>query len=108
MILHMLRKSDIIWVDFGEVLNAVGHEQAKTRPCIVIKDFNRLQMAIVLPLSTKEKSYYTVVKIDKIETGMSLDSYALCHQLRTISYNRIKGKTGTLYLRELFLRLREF
>ena len=102
MIRHLLKQADIIWVDFGEVKDAVGHEQAKTRPCIVIKDFNKLQMAIVLPLSTKEKSFYKVVKIEKVETGLSVDSYALCHQLRTISYDRIKGKSGTLSQRAFF------
>lgn len=92
-----LKKGDIVWVDLGEVAAAVGHEQALQRPCIVLKDFVRFQLAIVIPLTTSSaQSYYTIVKIEKTETGMKDDSNALCHQLRTISHDRITGKAGTL------------
>jgi mRNA interferase MazF len=99
MMRHLLKKADIIWVDLGELENVVGHEQAKTRPCVVIKEFNGAQLALVLPLTTTERSHYTIVKLDKSETGMDQDSYALCQQLRTISCERIKSKSGTISVR---------
>lgn len=96
---HILKKSEIIWVDLGEVQDVVGHETAKTRPCIVIKEFNGPQLALIIPLTTTERDHYTVVKLDKLETGMDQDSFALCQQLRTISCERIKGKSGMISTR---------
>ncbi|MEJ0057561.1 MAG: type II toxin-antitoxin system PemK/MazF family toxin [Bacteroidota bacterium] len=92
----MLKKGEIVWVDLGEVTEVAGHEQALRRPCIILKDFNRFHLTIVIPLTTSPNSYYTIVRIDKTDTGMNRDSYALCHQLRTISHHRIDGKAGIL------------
>ena len=96
MIQTNFKKGDIVWVDLGPISNSVGHEQALKRPCIVIKDFPSLGMSTVLPLTSKAKAFYSVVKIEKSDTGMTSDSYALCHQLRAISHSRIKNKQAAL------------
>ena len=88
----------IIYIDLGMPPDAVkGHEQAKNRPCMVVKHFEKLQLVTVLPISgnAPSSSMYTVVKILAGEGSLSKDSFVLCHQLRTISTERIDGIVGT-------------
>jgi mRNA interferase MazF len=75
-----------------------GHEQSLIRPCLVIKGFDFLEMAIVIPFSRKhpKHSLYTIVEVRKGDGGLTEDSYALCHQVRSISYKRIKSTKGYL------------
>jgi len=92
-------KGEIINVNLGIPPTEVkGHEQGLERPCIIIKSFNNLQLAIIVPLTTKETKYslYTIVKIAKGTAGLTADSYALCHQIRTISFDRIISKRAKL------------
>jgi mRNA interferase MazF len=96
-----VRKGDIVWIDLGDIQEVKGHEQAKLRPCVVIRSFEKLELLVIVPLTTKGKSYYTIVEINKSENGLSEDSFALCHQIRSISYERIKRKQGTLSERDL-------
>lgn len=94
----------IINVDLGEPpLEVKGHEQGYERPCVIIKIFPELKLAIVLPCTTKEPKYshYTVVKLLKSTAGLSQDSYVLCHQIRTISYDRVLGARGILDAKNL-------
>ena len=97
-------KGDIIYVNLGNPPNEVkGHEQAKERPCVVIKSFNNLELAIIIPLTTKEAKYslFTIVKILKGKAGLTADSYALCHQIRTISFDRIISKSAKLDTKDI-------
>lgn len=92
-------KGDIVDVNLGTPPNEVkGHEQGLYRPCIIIKSFNNLELAVIIPLTTKEAKYslFTIVKIHKGIAGLNADSYALCHQIRTISFDRIAKKRSRL------------
>ncbi|MBO0935092.1 type II toxin-antitoxin system PemK/MazF family toxin [Fibrella sp. HMF5335] len=92
-------KGQIINVNLGNPPEEVkGHEQGLERPCVIIKSFDNLNLAVVVPLTTKEPKYslFTTVKIIKKTAGLTADSYALCHQIRTISFDRIVGKRGKL------------
>jgi mRNA interferase MazF len=92
-------KGDIINVNLGVPPQEIkGHEQAKQRPCIVVKAFNNLELVVVVPLTTKDPKYsiFTIVKILKSKAGLRADSYALCHQIRTISFDRIVDKLSKL------------
>lgn len=94
-----LNKGEIIDVNLGHPPKEIkGHEQGFVRPCVIIKAFNNLGLAIVLPLTSKEPRYalFTIVKISKGTAGLTVDSYVLCHQIRTISYDRIIGKRAKL------------
>lgn len=94
-----LFKGEVINVNLGAPPKEVkGHEQGFERPCVVIKAFNFLELAIVVPLTTKEPKYslYTIVKISKGSGALTADSYALCHQIRTVSYDRILSKREKL------------
>lgn len=91
-------------VDLGVPPKEVkGHEQGFDRPCIVIKAFPQLELAIVIPCTSKEPKFsqYTVVKLPAGSGGLTADSYALCHQIRTISYDRIKSKRGKLDTKDI-------
>jgi mRNA interferase MazF len=92
-------KEDVIDVHLGNPPQEVkGHEQALLRPCVVIKSFNNLGLAVIVPLTTSEPRYglFTIVKIAKGQGGLTEDSFALCHQIRTISFDRILSKRGML------------
>ena len=93
------QKGDIISVDLGTPpIESKGHEQAFTRPCVVLKSFNHLKLLIVIPFTTKNPSYnsYTVVKVLKGSGGLTTDSFALCHQIKTISIERVVKRIGRL------------
>jgi mRNA interferase MazF len=97
-------KGEIINVNLGIPPKEIkGHEQGFERPCIIIKSFNNLDLAIVVPLTTKEAKYslFTIVKILKGTAGLSADSYALCHQIRTISFDRIISKRAKLDTKDI-------
>jgi|GEM_PF-797603 len=96
---RIFSKGDIIDVNLGSPPEEIkGHEQGFRRPCVVIKSFNNLGLSIVIPLTTKEAKYslFTIVKITRGTAGLTADSYALCHQIRTISIDRIESKRGKL------------
>ena len=63
----------------------------------------RFLLAIILPCSSKEPTYnhYTVVKMLKGAGGLSKDSYVLCHQIRTISFDRVLKNIGILDLKNM-------
>src|SRR4051794_11614883 len=94
---------DICLIDLGTPPTAIkGHEQALTRPCVILKDFAYLKLFIIIPITsqTPKFSHYTIVFLVKGIGGLTKDSYALCHQIRTVSSDRIIKKIGILPERE--------
>jgi mRNA interferase MazF len=92
-------KGDIVNVNLGTPPQEIkGHEQGFERPCVIIKAFNNLRLAIVVPLTSKEAKYslFTIVKITAGTAGLTADSYALCHQIRTVAFDRIMSNRGRL------------
>ncbi len=91
---------DVVYVDLGTVLNEVlGHEQAGNRPCIIIKPLDELKLAIIVPCTSKAhklRGHYSVVEIEQDAGNLGETSYALCHQIRTISTDRIRNTIGHL------------
>ncbi len=60
------------FVDLGTPPKEVkGHEQGYDRPCIVIRSFPQLELAIVTPCTSEEPKYnhYTIVKLSKVQMG---------------------------------------
>ncbi len=101
-------KGEIIDVDLGQPpKEIVGHEQGYSRPCIVINSFNRLGLAIVVPLTSKKPEYalFSIVKLLKGSAGLPKDSFVLCHQIRTISIDRVISRRGKLEKKD-FLKIR--
>src|ERR1700674_777890 len=80
----------------------VGHEQGRSRPCVVVQNDvgNRFSSTtIVVPL-TAASQIRTVspiyVRVKKGEGGATKDSYILCDQIRTVDQQRFRTVFGTL------------
>ena len=96
-------RTQIVMVDLGESPNQiVGHEQANQRPCLIIQTLDFSKLAVVIPFTSKQPNslIYSIVKIQKNTGGLTLDSFALCHQIRSVSFHRIVGTVGNLPERE--------
>jgi mRNA interferase MazF len=92
-------RSEILLIDLGVVPNqVVGHEQANRRPCLVIQTLDYSDLAVVIPFTsvTLSPQIYSIVKVNKNLGGLTSDSYALCHQIRSVSYKRIVKYMGIL------------
>ena len=80
----------------------VGHEQGRSRPCVVIQndDGNRFaSTTIVIPLTDAahlRAPSPIYVRIQKGDGGTTKDSYALCDQIRTVDQRRFRTVFGTL------------
>ncbi len=99
------KKGDIIDIDLGKPPEEIkGHEQGFVRPCVVIKAFMPLGLIIIVPCTKTSPKYnlYSIVRLNKGLGGLTSDSFALCHQIRTISVDRIKRKRGQLGKTEIF------
>jgi mRNA interferase MazF len=95
---------DVVVVKLEDASKAIGHEQANTRPCVVIRPMDALGLAIVVPCTTAlpSSSSFVYVKLRGGTAGLTKESYALCHQIRTVSYRRLnKSILGKLTGREI-------
>lgn len=79
----------------------VGHEQGRSRPCVVVQNDigNRFaSTTIVVPLTDAahiQTPYPIYVFVRKGDGGTTKDSYVLCDQIRTVDQRRFKGVYGT-------------
>ncbi len=92
-------RSEVVLLDLGKVPNQViGHEQANLRPCVVIQTLDFADLAIVVPFTSKTppSQIYSIVKVLQNSGGLTSDSFALCHQIRSVSYKRIVKSMGHL------------
>jgi mRNA interferase MazF len=80
----------------------VGHEQGRSRPCVVVQNDvgNRFSSTtIIVPLTDvahirTASPIYVLVK--KGDGGATKDSYVLCDQIRTVDQRRFKNVYGRL------------
>lgn len=77
---------------------ARGHEQAGTRPALVISvdEFNEgpADLVVVLPITSKAKGIPFHVEIRPPEGGLRLPSFVKCEDIRSISRERLRAKAG--------------
>jgi mRNA interferase MazF len=78
----------------------VGHEQAGTRPALVVSD-NRLNqslagLVIVLPITGTDRGVPAHVVIAPNEGGLTKPSVILTDQVRTISHQRLGRRIGSV------------
>lgn len=94
----LFSEQQVVWVDLGEPpTQVVGHEQGRRRPCIILKTFPSLKLVWIIPCtSSTSLRYFSVVRLEQGVGGLNQESYALCHQLRTVSMDRITGQIGIL------------
>jgi len=80
----------------------IGSEQKGRRPVLVIsdEDFNQVMPVVtILPITSLKKGrrvYPNEVLIPKGTAGLSADSIILCHQIRTISKDRLIKSLGAI------------
>lgn len=105
--MNKIRTGQIIRVDLGiPPRQIVGHEQAKERFCLVLKSLPLLKLIVIIPFTSKKPrgKHFYYVPVLKDEQSLTIDSYALCHQIRTVSIDRVTGAKkmlGASYLNQI-------
>ncbi len=96
------RYGDVWWADLDPVR---GHEQGRRRPCVVVSvnEFNQIRHGLVwiVPVTGSPRAHSFTVEVPPSaipsgDTGLPKPSMALCHQLRTISVDRLLTRSGTV------------
>lgn len=77
-----------------------GHEQAGKRPCLVISVdlFNQgaSGLAIVLPITSKDKGIPFHVEVNPPEGGLTQRSFIKCEDMRSLSMERLSDLWGVV------------
>ena len=82
----------------------VGHEEGKTRPCVIIVNNQNVGMTTIIPLTGKLNANrfphtYTLKRSSK--TGLNTDSVALIFQIRSLSQKRFITYRGEINRKDL-------
>jgi mRNA interferase MazF len=100
------------WVDFG---SPVGHEQSGIRPAIVVGSTIHcrfpIDMALMVPLTTRDRQLDHHVRIDSPESGLSRPSWARTEDITAVSTRRLTqtkplGSVSAAEAKELSIWLR--
>jgi mRNA interferase MazF len=96
--MQQLPPGTIVQVDLGLPPGTKGREQQKPRPCVVVVHWPQLQLLMAVPISGNRPKVelYTTVALKPGANGLTKDSFALCHQLRSISEERVGRALGGL------------
>lgn len=90
---------------FGEVWQAdlnptVGHEQAGTRPVIIVSidafNQNASRLVYVVPVTRRERRNPLHVPISPSQRGLQYSSFARCDAARSISTDRLRFRIGRI------------
>ena len=82
----MFQKGDIVKVNLNPTK---GHEQGEYRPCLVMNSVPLPGgLNIVLPITTKKKSYPLEVELD---SRTNMQGVVLCFQIRTVDLSSRKA-----------------
>jgi mRNA interferase MazF len=102
-----------VW--YANLEPVAGHEQGRSRPCVVISDdlYNHgpAGLVAIVPITRTYRSIPLHVALDPPEGGVSSRSFIMCDQLRTISLARLGdrwGEVSTATLRQIEDRLHTF
>ena len=81
-----------VWlVDFG---NPVGHEEGGVRPAVIVGSTTHCRfpigMAIVVPLTTRDRGLDHHVRIDSPESGLARPSWARTEDITAVSSQRLR------------------
>lgn len=75
-----------------------GHEQAGTRPVLIISDdilnTSAAGLFIGLPITSKSKFTRSHVAVAPPEGGLTLPSFIKCEDVRSLSTDRLHGRLG--------------
>ncbi len=94
------RRGDIYWVEMNPT---VGAEVQKTRSCLILQNDTMNQygeVTIVLPFRPSSKQApYTVNVQAFLENGLDRERFLDVGQIRTVSYQRLLTRAGTLEIK---------
>lgn len=81
-----------VWlVDFG---NPIGHEERGVRPAVVVGSATHCRfpigMAVVVPLTTRDRGLGHHVRIDSPESGLARPSWARTEDIMAVSTERFR------------------
>ena len=97
-----------VW--YGDLDPTRGHEQAGTRPVLIVSDNNLNSSAaglvIAVPFTTRERRVPFHVEVQPPEGGLKQRSFAKCEDVRSLSVERLKSRIG--YVTEETLKAVEF
>ncbi|MDF5733447.1 MAG: type II toxin-antitoxin system PemK/MazF family toxin [Rhizonema sp. PD38] len=75
-----------------------GHEQAGKRPCLIVSvdlfDQGPSGLAIVLPITSKDKKIPFHVEVNPPEGGITQKSFIKCEDVRSVSLKRLSVLWG--------------
>ena len=85
---------NIYWVNLNPT---IGREQAGHRPVLVISNDieNQMDIVTIIPITSRKKGR-KIYPNEVLITLNNKEAILLCHQVRTISKNRIDGKMAIL------------
>jgi mRNA interferase MazF len=82
-----------------------GHEQAGKRPALIVStdayNHGPAQLAVVIPLTTKDRHIPLWVPIDPPDGGVQERCFAMCDAIRSVSTDRLERQWGTVQRRTL-------
>ncbi len=87
------KAGQIVYIEFS---GSIGREQTNKRPCVVVWTSQRLGLLGVLPLTHGADSlaaFPTVLELASTQSADGKISRALCHQLRSVSGERIDANS---------------
>lgn len=98
------RRGDIYWVEMNPT---VGAEVQKTRSCLILQNDTMNQygeVTVILPFRPGSKQAPYAVNVQaSLENGLDRDRFLDVGQIRTVSYQRLLTKTGTLEIRRCII-----
>lgn len=94
----VIRKGDVFFCNLDPTF---GHEQAGTRPVVVLQNNianDRLTTVMVAPLTSnlKAKGYLLTVFVEAKSSGLPKDSVILLFQVRTVDKRRLERRVAHL------------
>ena len=97
-----MQRGDIILVDLPQVAGVSGHEQAGSRPALVVHDdatSANLSVIMIIPITSNlaaQNFAHTILIQPSKQNGLSMPSVILIFQLRAIDKRRIVKKLGVV------------
>ncbi len=91
------RRGEVWRLDFDPTR---GHEQAGTRPALVLSvdGFNRspADLIVVLPITSRDKGIRSHVPLVPPEGGLKVPSFVKCEEPRTVAKERLSSRLGAV------------
>jgi mRNA interferase MazF len=97
-----MTRGDIVLVNLPQTLDGAGHEQAGTRPALIVHEdatSDTLSVVMIVPFTSnlKAQRFPHIILIQPTkENGLTVPSVLLIFQLRAIDKHRVGRKIGHL------------